>query len=489
MIKFEKISWHTIKFKCETGSEIRHVQTSLSFKNKDSHHIRKHNPSYDGLDKFYYNDTFLFGLLPIVIKYLEEKGFDYLIEDDDINLLDIEEDISERLYEHQRQAVFTFFQKNFGVIKVPTRGGKTFIASECIRIHNKYFSNGVSLFVVDSTDLFTQSVDEISKYLGIDRSEIGQIKGTQTLNVKRVNVCTIQTMGIFLKYKKTKESRRMRNLFISFMESVTFLIIDEIHEFGSTARIKNIKLFKPKLFLSLSATPYKSESIYSRMNIQGVTGGIIYEVSEEGLINGDVLVKNKTFILVSENKNRAPKKYSELVDEFIIFNKERNNIIINVLKICVKLKLKTLVLFSSKKHGYIIEEKTGYPFISGDDIQTTRDENKKRFLSKEAGILLATNIYKKGITLPECQVMFNVNEGKEQSLIIQRRGRITGKSKNKKYAVCLDIFDNCDHFRDHSLNRLEAYESLSSDGIEVFMSNSEDFLSDVEFCLSECFYE
>jgi superfamily II DNA or RNA helicase len=281
----------------------------------------------------------------------------------------------------------------------------------------------------------------------------------------------------------------MRSLFIKFMESVGFLMIDEVHEFGSFTRIKNIKMFNPEFFLSLSATPYKSDSIFSRMNIQGVTGGIIYEVLEEGLIEGKVLVKNKTFLLIHENKDKSPKKYSELVDSFIIDNKERNKIIVDVLNVCIKLKLKVLVLFSSKRHGYLISEKTGHPFICGDDVQAVRDENKKKFLKKKAGVLLASNIYKKGITLPECEIMFNVNEGKEQSIIIQRRGRITGKSESKKYAVCIDIFDNCNHFKEHSLNRLQAYEAMSSDGIEIFSTDSDDFLTDIEFCLSECFHE
>ena len=83
--------------------------------------------------------------------------------------------------------------------------------------------------------------------------------------------------------------------------------------------------------------------------------------------------------------------------------------------------------------------------------------------------------------------MFNVNEGKEQSLITQRRGRVTGKGKKKSFAVIMDIFDNIKHLKEHSMSRLEAYEELSKENIEVFFTDSEEFLNDLELCLLDCF--
>ena len=70
-----------------------------------------------------------------MVCYLD-KGSNYLIKDYDFNIPEGTE-IDSRMsgkYVQQQKAVEAFYKKRFGIIVVPTRGGKTFIASEILRI-------------------------------------------------------------------------------------------------------------------------------------------------------------------------------------------------------------------------------------------------------------------------------------------------------------------------------------------------------------------
>ena len=125
--------------------------------------------------------TFKVGMLPTLIK----KLYDFKLP----RSVKIDERLSGK-YIHQRRAVEAFFRRRIGIIVVPTRGGKTFIAGECIRIFLK--TEAVShkvLFLVDSKTLFQQAIDDFTRYFepygGID---IGEIRAGRVDTEKRVTV-------------------------------------------------------------------------------------------------------------------------------------------------------------------------------------------------------------------------------------------------------------------------------------------------------------
>ena len=66
----------------------------------------------------------------------------------------------------KQKAVEAFYKKRFGIIVVPTRGGKTFIASEILRIFLDS-DDGNFLFCTDNTTLFNQAVNDIKNTLNL----------------------------------------------------------------------------------------------------------------------------------------------------------------------------------------------------------------------------------------------------------------------------------------------------------------------------------
>ena len=129
-----------------------------------------------------------------------------------------------------------------------------------------------------------------------------------------------------------------------------------------------------------------------------------------------------------------------------------------VIGILRELNLKTLVLFQSVEHGRRVERLSGIPFISGETESEERERAKEEFLEGEGGFLLASNIFKKGVTLPQVEVMINVDGGLEDANTIQKKGRVLGATKTKSRSLIIDFFDLYDaYFSEHSETRLNTY--------------------------------
>ena len=95
---------------------------------------------------------------------------------------------------------------------------------------------------------------------------------------------------------------------------------------------------------------------------------------------------------------------------------------------------------------------------SGKSSGKVREAAKKEFLEKDGGVLFASNIFKKGVTLPEVQVLINADEGLEDANTIQKKGRVLGATSNKERSLVIDFFDLYDfYFSDHSDARLNTY--------------------------------
>ena len=468
---------------------------------------------WDGKHKFYNKQNiFLFGLLNIVTKKLTEKNIPFKIIDEIKLVKVLTDNLDLRLYVHQKEGINQFFLKNFGIILIPTRGGKTFTAAEGIRLVLEQHQNQKVIFVVDGIDLLNQTIKEISNFLNIPKKNIGTIQG-EVFEPKQITLATVQTIQSIIAAKirktkkplsqekillKTKENRLRKKALLDYFKTVKFGIFDEIHDcMASDSRISILKYFDFDFLLGLSATPYKSgeteEDMNSvaNLNLMANFGGIVYTVEEEVLRGRGVLAKDKVLLLLIPHKfedyevrhleenepEQSAKRYQYYENRVIFDNKDRDSIILQIISIVRKLKVKTLMLFESVRHGKNIEKLSGEKFLSGENNKDERYHYTKHFLLGKGKILLASDIYKKGITLPEVSILCNVDGGREDSLIIQRRGRALGATENKQNAIIIDLIDEYgEFFSDHSLNRIKVYEQkVGIDNIDVIDTSDADF--------------
>lgn len=478
-------------------SERKVVFSVLRYEHPD----KEYSPAYrdnkwDGIVRFYdkTKQNFPSGFKSIVIEALDSKKIAYesYRENEFVTKLEFSKEILSRKYQHK--AIKQFFREKHGIIKVPTRGGKTFIAAEIIR-HIKHDNTRNTLFIVDTLDLLLQAKKDIASHIeGMTIDDIGEIRG-DAFNIQQITIATIQTLQSITSGAKrgnkamTKESIKAKNLrkktLLNYIKTIHLLIVDECHEYSSKSRLSFIsrflKIAEFKLFIS--ATPFKSENELDNLNLRTVCGDIIYEIKESDLKKQGYLSEDIVLLINidhEDNKNISLEEgdddYNEYLKQIITHNFYRNTIIINFAEILRKYVLKTLILFSRKEHGYYIKSITGDAFVSGDTALDDRTFIRTNFLKKKGGVLLASDVFKKGITLPEVQIMINAGGGLEQSLVIQKKGRVLGVTETKTKALMIDFIDNYRYFSEHSLNRAEVYiDSVGMDKIHVLDSADKEF--------------
>lgn len=494
----KKISKNEIAFIPTKVEEAKKIIECLTFFIEGSYFSEDFKSGkWDGKKTFYKKNIFKIGLLSHVESCLKENNIEYKLIDFDkfLNQRVIHEgELTENLREEQKQGVIQFFKNPWGFVIIPTRGGKTFLSAECIRLAMK-FGYKKSVFFVDTVDLLEQTIQEFSKFFSIPEKEIGKLQGEDVFVFKEINVAMIQSFTNVLFPPKTRKQKdkmqtyKRRSLLLKQIKEVSFLIIDEVQEYSSKKRTSVINYFEPEFKLALSATPFKSEQEISNFCLREAIGAELFEVSEKQLRESGSLVESKVLIILFEPKiNFSDLEYRNVYEELVVSGERRMMMIGWVAKILEEKKIKTLILVSRKKQGYNLSQITEIPFVSGDDKQEIRKETKENFLEKEGGVLIASNIYNKGVSLNNCEILLNIGGGLEQSSIIQKRGRVMASVDGKDTALIIDVFDKVKHLSKHSLSRLEVYEEKTkSENIFILNFDEDSFFEKFEKIINETF--
>lgn len=473
MVILERIG-KRIKIVSHFASEIRIAKDALKIWHPDAFSITSYqNKTWDGYVRFYnsVNNTFPFGLCDLVIAAFAKHEIDWVpmnFVQEPTAWIQFSEMLQPEERYYQREAIMQFMKYRYGVIKVPTRGGKTIIASEILRLTTQILPESRVLFLTESSDVLNQNAPEIAKFLG---ETVGRIQG-ECFKPRRVTAAMVQTIQARLKNNS--------KLCIQWLQTIDFIVIDEVHEFLSPERIKLINSMQNvQYILGLSATPFKKSKKIASLELQGSIGGILYEIEEKTLQDLGVLAENKVVLVVFEhNAVSNDLSYVEML-KTIIHSGDRNKVILLIMQVMQEQNKKTLVMFNSIPHGKNIESSTGVEFINGSDDSDTRLQAKINLLSK-TNMLLVSEIWRKGITLPEVEVFVNTSVGKEDTSIIQKRGRILGATSTKKKSLAIDILDIEDkYFSEHSMARLKTYQEQVGDNNIIVVYYGENFAADL----------
>ena len=477
IVNIQRIEFHKYYFGASDVQGIKLVCEALTFPNQSPFAYS------DTISKFDKSKlTFDIGMITNVLSLCNKKGVLPNIEDwkyDELPLGDIDKRVQGD-YDHQLQAIQAFWRRRIGILKVPTRGGKTFIASEIFRQYlNRH--DGKICFVVDNVTLFTQAINDIKRFFepygGI---EVGEIRGNRMDLDCRICVATAQTLQKRVKSGETLVKKELRK----YLRDLDFLAVDEIHDNSSDSRLSLFRMCKNLSYqLCLSATPYRSGAFLQNLKLQGWSGDIVYEIDESVLKERGVLSNYKIGVLYADWHDIKPKtnEYRSICEAVLYDNDRRDDQIRNICSMLERLGLKTLLLFQSIDHGNKFARSAGYNFLSGETSGKERESVKEAFLNIEGGVLCASGIFKKGVTLPEVEVLINVDGGLEDANTIQKKGRVLGTTKTKKRSLIIDIADNYkDYLFDHAQTRYQNYTSvLSEEDIECF-----DLFEDID-CIEQ----
>lgn len=467
---------------------LKFVKKSLKVKLPRAQYSTAFGNRKDGIERLYVELPdlsaqlkFKRGHLKRLLSALKTAGIPYLVEKGDENPpnfadLQFSHWVKEDKRDYQRHAVSAFLEQGFGIIQVPTRGGKTVIASEVIRHVTDRVSHDIKiLFLTDLTDLFNQTVEELERFL---LEPVGEMKG-DFYRPGRITVAMTQTLQSRMKREAPKAMRHRPTY--QLVKEAGLIIIDECHDFVSKKRLDILRTAKTDWILGLSGTPDKSSNMVDNLKMKGIIGDVVYNIKEKDLEDRGILAKSRVLLCLYELIcEEFEVEYNSFIKEFVYNNEQRNLVIAAMAHICIDLGLKVLIMTRSKEHGRVLAEQYEFEFISGDDDPFERRRVKKRIIEEEGGVcVVVTEIWKKGITLPQAQVLINVTVGKEESNVIQKRGRILGATELKTKALTIDVIDFCEYYlSDHSYERIDAYQKFTNEeNIEIIDTKPEhDFL-------------
>lgn len=401
--------------------------------------------------------VFLTGLLPRVQTHLNLKNISYTIKDINQNHLSPTPLYLKGLTfrPDQSKLIQNCYKSKRGVIKAPTRFGKTIVALGFISM----FPKAKVLFLCDTLDIINQTVDEFRKFGFGNIAKLGE--GNKNWKGYRIVVSTIQT---FVKLDPTE-----------YCDYFDIIIVDEVHHCtGSwdsnkqivdgrygTVLCHSLSLIK----LGFTATlPTEKDKILS---LEGLIGPVIGEMSQQESIKLEITMKPKIELIPIPYKYNISKhrKYKDLYEHGIVENRIRNKLIVKLTKERVKQGITVLVMVKEIQHGLNIQNLAkkifdlDIEFVRGATDTETRNFTKKAFIQKKVKAVISTAVWREGINLPSLGCVINALGGKSEIQTLQAVGRSLTKIEGKDYAEIIDFLDPYKYLAEHCIQRLSIYKN------------------------------
>lgn len=383
----------------------------------------------------------------------------------------MDKEVIPSLRSYQREAVESVLaQKEFfegkGVLKLPTRSGKTVIAAALL------CELGLpAVFFVQSDLLLQQTVKFFRKVIKGDttRPLVTQFGGGENDPSGLIVVASIQAT--------------MRNP--SFVSERDVVVFDECHHLTGDEWRKPFEKADARYKIGLSATVYfRDDEVGSKSNaivIESVTGPILYELSPSRLVEEGWLCRPKiNFVKVPLQDKDKPKTkaWAGQYKFGITENDERNQRIVDLAIKHIEAKETCLVTTKHISHtdrlAKMFKEKGYSPaIITGKTKMEKRKELLEDIKNQEKAPLIGT-VFGEGVDLPWLDVVIVACGLSSTVLTMQRLRNLTPYCPVTKkppleptlpptVVQVYDFVDDCmETLLEHTLQRVQAYKSNPS---------------------------
>jgi len=420
------------------------------------------------------------GLLPYLIKYLDDYGDKYEISEELKNEKTIDRatldgfirqlrlrsngrNIKPRDY--QVDAVDYAIRNHRALLLSPTASGKSLIIYILVRYYMLLLEKEATdkiLILVPTTSLVEQMYSDFIDY-GWQEEYMQKIYSGHDKNVtKRVVISTWQSI-----YKFPK----------SYFEQFGCIVGDEAHLFKAkslTTILTKLHLCKYRFGLTGTLDGMQTH----RLVLEGLFGSLNKVISTKELIDEKTLASFKIRALVltypeHECKLVKDMKYQDEID-FIVTHPKRNEFIKDL---TLALKGNTLVLFQFvEKHGSVLydlikantDRKVFYVY-GGTDTQTREDIRAITEKEKDAIIVASYGTFSTGINIRNLHNIVFSSPNKSRVRTLQSIGRGLRRSETKDTATLFDIADDLTYKSkrnftiNHFLERINIYNEEQFD--------------------------
>ena len=436
---------------------------------------------WDGKVAFFnLGGTTYINLLPEIIPYLVERGYDVEIEDTrdyttTFEFDKIKEDSfshvawpkghpkvgeSIQLRDYQVEIINNFLTNPQSLQEIATGAGKTLITAALSASVEKY---GRSIVIVPNKSLVTQTeVDYVNMGLDVgvyfgDRKEFGR---THT-------ICTWQSLNILLKNTKSHDT----DITIGeFIEGVVCIMVDEVH----MAKADALKTLLTSVFAhvpirwGLTGTIPKED--YEFVSIKCSIGDVIGRLSASELQEAGHLANCHVNVVQLMDYVEYADYQSEL--KYLTTNAPRLAYIATLID-KIKESGNTLILVDRIETGKMLQielsslfsllsDKPEVAFVYGNTKATERTEQYDEIATSTNKIIIATyGVAAVGINIPRIFNLVLFEAGKSFVRVIQSIGRGIRKAEDKDFVQIWDLTSTCKFAKRHLTKRKAFYKDAN----------------------------
>jgi len=415
---------------------------------------RRH--SWDGKKRFISeNGVFRSGLLIKILKHLKKIDCTPELEFNPPKpkVPSIAKFSNIKYYDYQKDLISKALLLGRATITAPTGSGKTLIMAGLI----KSLKNKKMVILFNTKQLLKQTYDFLKDVCKIDNLGLcfgeGYIYGD-------IMLCTVQSIEKILDTHLTQAE---------------VLMVDECHEFCSGKRtLAAIESFHLASWRYGFTATVPSEPI-KRHALEGALGSVVQSVNTQELVESGKLTKPIINIIKREYEAEGEDEqlsYLDVYDKYIVFNKERNEKIKDLVKEILNgtERARILILTKSLDHGRALDDSFAglqSEFLEGACSIGERYQSISRFRNHgEGSILIGTRILQTGINIEEITHLINARGMKSEIATIQALGRALRVSDNKDEVYVYDFMDKEKYLSKHSRQRVSHYKK---EGHEVIM--------------------
>jgi superfamily II DNA or RNA helicase len=409
-------------------------------------------------------------MLPEILVYLGERGYDIQIEDTRNYQTNFEfKRIDENSYGHikwpkghpkagepmvlrdyQPEIINRFFENPQCVQEIATGAGKTVITAALSDAVSPY---GRSIVIVPNKSLVTQTeIDyknmelDVGVFFG-DRKEFGRAH----------TICTWQSLNVLL--KNTKNG--VADITIQeFIEDVVCVIVDEVHMAKADALKTLLTGVMGQIPIRWGLTGTIPKEQYEWMSIKCSLGDVVGSLKASTLQEAGHLSRCHVNVVQLLDHVEYSNYQSEL--KYLLETDKRLDYIGELVE-SIRETGNTLILVDRVAAGKSLTERIkDAVFVSGATKATDRQDEYDDIAVSDGKVIVATyGVAAVGINIPRIFNLVLVEPGKSFVRVIQSIGRGIRKAEDKDFVQIWDITSTCKFAKRHLTKRKQFYKEAN----------------------------
>jgi len=426
---------------------------------------------WDGKIPFFnLGGTTYINLLPEILPYLDEQGYDIEVEDTREYRTTFEfQEVNEHSYSHiawpkghpqagqpmelrdyQLEIINRFFANPQCVQEVATGAGKTVITAA---LADRVSAYGRSIVIVPNKSLVTQTEEDFVNM----QLDAGVYFGDRKEYNRTHTICTWQSLNNLLKNTKNAEAEITIG---EFLEGVVAVIVDETHQAKADA-LKTLlsgPFAQVPIRWGLTGTIPKED--YARQSINCMLGPVVGQLSASILQEAGHLAQCHVNVVQLVDHKEYNNYQSEL--KYLIETAERLDYIARLISTVVD-SGNTLILVDRISAGRSLAERLpGSVFVSGATKAGERKEHYDEVAEASNKIIIATyGVAAVGINIPRIFNLVLLEPGKSFVRVIQSIGRGIRRAEDKDFVQIWDITSTCKFAKRHLTKRKAFYKEAN----------------------------